>query len=69
MRVWDKATPDEQQQIRPMLAAKLGAVDRLPAEKRGELRAKIVGALHPSARVFKGVPTEPPGGYVSQTVN
>jgi hypothetical protein len=43
LKVWDKATPNEQREVRPMLAAKMNDLGKLPADKRMELRA------HPSS--------------------
>lgn len=47
LQVWNKATPEEKQQVRPMLANKLSRLSELPPEKREALKAKILSALHP----------------------
>lgn len=69
LRVWDKATPEEQGQVRQMLAAKLNGIAKLPPEKRAEVRARILEALHPSTGArptFSGIPTTPPGSEQPQ---
>jgi len=49
LRVWDAATAEERQQIRPLLAAKIETLSKAPTAQRAEIKRRIVDALHPAA--------------------
>ena len=59
LQIWDKATPEEKQQVRPLFANKLGGVEKLAAEKRAAIRDRITAALHQTA-AFTGIPRQAP---------
>jgi hypothetical protein len=60
LRVWAKAGPEEQDQVRPMLANKLNRLSTVPAARREEVRQQIMDALHSPTRAST-VPRTPPG--------
>src|SRR5690242_19406161 len=62
LNVWKKANASEREQIRPLLANKLGSLKNLPPEKRQAWRDKIIAALHGqrgAAPTAAGLPLEP----------
>ena len=56
LKVWNKATPEEQQQIRTLFAGKLSSMGKVPPERREQVRQQILLALHPHTPAAGGLP-------------
>lgn len=54
LKVWDRATPVEKKDIRPLLANKLGNLSKVSPDRRAEVKKEIEEALHPKSKGQEG---------------